>query len=372
MSLLICLIFIGGFLTGSLFISYSTPSNQPYGYSLATGSMKALPIKAMPDLLEDRVVIGYVQDFRDPEKTMYNEYTHIIFSFAHPSADGKVMLNGDMAWDNLRKTVMLAKKHNTKVMLAVGGWYHITGGESYTYFKQAISREPSRKRLVNELMSIVENEKLDGIDIDFEHPRSEADAINLAAFAKDLKLRLEPLNKKLSVAVYSKINAVTGEEVDSVIFKPELFLHTDYVNIMAYDGQWDGGYHAANLAPYKFTESVVHFWGDYFERLGLEKKKLVLGIPAYAQPENLSKKQLTYSSIIKKDSGNAQSDSFSANGTVYFYNGKPTVAKKTELALEEGFGGMMIWEAGHDSIGDTSLVGTINDVIKQDGKLTKN
>ena len=39
--------------------------------------------------------------------------------------------------------------------------------------------------------------------------------------------------------------------------------------------------------------------------------------------------------------------------------------KKTNLALNHGFGGMMLWEAGHDSTGDQSLTSVIyNELVK--------
>ena len=34
----------------------------------------------------DKVLIGYVQDFRDPSTIDYTNLTHIIFSFAHPTS----------------------------------------------------------------------------------------------------------------------------------------------------------------------------------------------------------------------------------------------------------------------------------------------
>ena len=47
-------------------------------------------------------------------------------------------MSGDLALSNLRTTVDLAHKQGSKVLLAVGGWYHLHGGESYHYFKEAI------------------------------------------------------------------------------------------------------------------------------------------------------------------------------------------------------------------------------------------
>ena len=67
---------------------------------------------------------------------------------------------------------------------------------------------------------MVDRENLDGIDIDFEHPRSKADAANLAAFTKELSNQLHPKGKELSIAVYAKIHAVTGTEMGFVVYEP--------------------------------------------------------------------------------------------------------------------------------------------------------
>ncbi|RHW42326.1 chitinase [Neobacillus notoginsengisoli] len=360
---MIIIIFMSGFMTGSFYTSHMKDKKTVMKHHLAPESEKSLPGKKMPESASSKVVMGYVQDFRNPDLINVRNLTHVIFSFAHPSEDGDVLLNGDMAWENLRKTVRLAHENGSKVILSVGGWYHLNGEESYPYFKKAISNLDSRKKLVESLINIADQENLDGIDIDFEHPRTEADAANLAAFMKELSVKLHGQKKELSVAVNSKINAITGAEVESVIFKPEMFHFADYVNIMAYDGQWDGGYHAENLAPYHFTENVVHYWSRLFNSLEIPKSKLVLGVPLYAQPENINAKQISYATIISKNPDFANKDMIILNGTAYFYNGQKTVRKKTALALSNGFGGMMLWEAGHDGEGNTSMAKSIRSAI---------
>lgn len=366
LALVILITFTGGIFTGVL---YSTNKTEQASKSLkikkASESGKSLDEKAIPEesLEESKVLLGYVQDFRDPMVVDYSKLTHVIFSFAHPTPDGGILLNGDSAINNLRTMVKEADKHNTKVILAVGGWFHINGGESYEPFKAAISNPESRTRLVNELTGIVDREKLDGIDIDFEHPRSKADAANLAAFSKELSDQLHPKGKELSIAVYAKIHAVTGTEMGFVVYEPSTFGYVDHVNIMAYDGQWDGGYNAANLSPYPFTEKIVSYWANLFDRNKLPKEKLVLGVPFYAQPEDPAIKQVSYAAIINKDPANALNDTVSMNGTTYHYNGVKTIQKKTNLALDHGFGGMMLWEAGHDSKGAHSLTTVIFDEL---------
>ena len=176
--LVIVCIFTGGFLAGVLFSTYKG-SKLPESSKLEQTSPSANKSEQKPKtkIEQEKVLIGYVQDFRDPNVVNYSELTHVIFSFAHPTKDGRLLFNGETAKNNLRAMVSKAHKYDTKVMLAVGGWYHIQGGESYPYFKEAITHSASRTKLVNELVNISENEKLDGIDIDFEHPRSKEDAI---------------------------------------------------------------------------------------------------------------------------------------------------------------------------------------------------
>ncbi|MEC1525022.1 glycoside hydrolase family 18 protein [Neobacillus niacini] len=375
LALVILITFTGGIFTGVFYTKTKTEeASKPHKIEKASESVKLPEEKAISEesIEESKVLLGYVQDFRDPNVVDYSKLTHAIFSFAHPTADGEILLNGDTAINNLRAMVKEADKYNTKVILAVGGWFHINGGESYEPFKAAISNPDSRTRLVNELTNIADREQLDGIDIDFEHPRSKADAANLAAFAKELSDQLHPKGKELSIAVYAKIHAVTGTEMGFVVYEPSTFQYVDHVNIMAYDGQWDGGYNAANLSPYPFTEKIVSYWANLFDQNNLPKEKLVLGVPFYAQPENPDIKQVSYAAIVNSDPANAVNDTVSMNGTIYHYNGVETIKKKTNLALDHGFGGMMLWEAGHDSKGDHSLTTAIYDeLVKSNNNLAK-
>ncbi|MHC0035545.1 glycosyl hydrolase family 18 protein [Pseudoneobacillus sp. C159] len=363
--LIIAITFTGGFFSGITFTKNQKP--ELFTIDSLPKSTKKPIIKQVPVVQKDsqKVLMGYVQDFRDPTKIDYSHLTHIIFSFAHPTKDGQLLMSGDWALQNLRTMVSKAHEHDTKVILAIGGWYHISGGESYDYFKPAISNPSSRTKLVNEIIQAVDRENLDGIDIDFEHPRSPIDAQNLTAFAKDLSTKLHAKNKQLSIAVNAKVHSVAGTEINNVVYQPKMFEYVDHVNIMAYDGQWDGGYNAKNLSPYPYTRNIVHYWTTLFNNHNLPTDKLVLGVPSYAQPFNPKKKQVSYASIINKNTAYAYRDTVRMNGTTYYYNGASTIQKKTNLALEKGFGGMMIWELGQDSTSLHSLTKTMAKIIKK-------
>ena len=368
----ILIVFFGGFYSGFLFSNpkkteVSKETDQKNNEKTVQNNYET----EIPDSdgQKEKVLIGYVQDFRDPNTIDYSYLTHIIFSFAHPTKDGQLLMNGDSSLNNLRTTVEIAHNQGSKVTLAVGGWFHIEGGESYGYFKDAISLPASRTNLVNNLVEMVDQENLDGIDIDFEHPRSSEDAQNLAAFTKELSDILHSKGKELSIAVNAKVHSVAGTEIHNVLYEPTMFNFVDHVNIMAYDGQWDGAYNAANLSPYSHNENIVNYWSRLFDTHEISKEKLVLGVPFYAQPEDPNRNQLSYKTIIEHNLENAGKDSVLINGMTYYYNGEATVQKKTELALNHGFGGMMTWEIGHDSKQD-SLISTISETMDSDNGYT--
>lgn len=361
--LVIIITFIGGFFTGM----YSTNHDSK--------KIDVLKINDVPKLarntqqkqkpkIKHKVLMGYVQDFRDPNVVNYSNLTHIIFSFAHPTRDGKLLFNGNSAMKNLQIMVKKAHQHHKKAILAVGGWYHIKGGETYPYFKEALKNPASRSRLVTELIEITNREKLDGIDIDYEYPRTKEDAQNLTIFMNELSKKLRQNQKELSIAVNAKINSFNGTEINNVVYEVAMFKAVDHVNIMAYDGQWDGGYHAENLSPYSFNEKIVNYWTNLFDTHKISRNKLVLGVPFYAQPENPAIKQVSYATIVEKNPANANRDFVQMNGTTYYYNGVKTVQKKTKLAMDHGFGGMMLWEVGHDSLGNDSLTSIISKALE--------
>jgi chitinase len=371
LTVILVITFTGGFFAGIFYTSSTSPKNNATStttrkVNMLSQSKKAPKYKAKPKLnsKSEKVFTAYVQDYRNLDVVDYSKLTYVNFSFAHPTKDGGLLLNGKMASDNLHAMVAKAHQHGTKIMLAVGGWYNIQGGESYNYFKPAITDPSARTKLVNEILNMAEREKLDGIDIDFEHPHSNEDAINLTAFMKDLGEKLHQEHKELSIAVHSKINSNTGTEANYVVYDSTMFQYVDHVNIMAYDGQYDGGYHAANLSPYPFTEEIVNYWSNLFDKSNISKQKLVLGLPSYAQPENPAIKQVSFAAILNNNPANAETDSVNMNGTTYYYNGLPTIQKKTKLALDHGFGGMMLWESGLDATGPQSITSTVSAVLK--------
>ncbi len=143
--------------------------------------------------------------------------------------------------------------------------------------------------------------------------------------------------------------AVAG--VSGAGFTSEVLDTLDFVNLMAYDGD-DGAGHS----PYSYAVNSFTYWKD---TMGVDAKKLMIGVPFYEHPT-----WNAYSDIVAEDSKNAQKDTTEFNGETIYYNGIPTMKKKTEYAAKNA-GGIMIWELSQDAKEeDLSLLNAIYQTAK--------
>lgn len=128
-----------------------------------------------------------------------------------------------------------------------------------------------------------------------------------------------------------------------------VFEYVDFLTLMAYDGN-DGAGHS----PYEYAEQSLNYWLSQ----GLPQAKAVLGVPFYERPT-----WHAYKELVTSDSQAANMDSIVFEGRTVYYNGLPTIRRKTELALQCG-GGVMIWHLSQDTGDDTSLLTAIYETAR--------
>jgi GH18 family chitinase len=87
---------------------------------------------------------------------------------------------------------------------------------------------------------------------------------------------------------------------------------------------------------------------------GLPPHKAVLGLPFYGKPR---KENLSHYKDLLAAGADPMADEFDS----VYYNGIATIRKKTELAKQQGLGGVMIWEISQDVNDDRSLLKAINE-----------
>lgn len=281
-------------------------------------------------------VVGYQPDWSSNIATIpYRQLTHICFAFALPTSSiGGISLGSNTAQSRLREVVQRAHDAGTRVLISVYGG--LAAGDLQSV-RTANSTAVGRMNTVRNILQIVEDYDLDGVDMDWEYPTGQGD--DYAALMATLRGRL-PNTKLLTAAVIAGANFSAGLAIQRPVFDI-----VDWLGIMTYDDNLPGQPHAS----YDF---MVKYCQQWLNR-GLPPEKLVAGIPFYARPSGRS-----YAAYVAANRANADLDVVDGSG----YNGRPTVRAKTEWALANA-GGVMFWELSQDTVDDTSLVGVVDSIV---------
>ena len=268
-------------------------------------------------------VVGYMPSWAgNISQVQFTKLTHVIYAFVLPTnSGGLTSIDGG----RLSSLASAAHANGVKVSIAVGGWND--GNDSA--FEAMAANSGSRTTFVNNIVGVVNQYGLDGVDIDWEYPENGASSSNYAALMQQLSTTLHNQGKLLSSAVVSD----GGSSIPASVFG-----YVDFLNLMAYDG---GG---SNHSPYALAQTSLNYWIGR----GLPKAKAILGVPFYGREPYTS-----YADILA-GGGSPNSDTWNGIG----YNGIPTIKSKTTLALNQG-GGIMIWELSQDAVGANSLLSAI-------------
>jgi GH18 family chitinase len=278
-------------------------------------------------------IAGYLPDYRLGEFRLPDDtiLTDLILFSAEPTASGHLDLARlkSAPWDRLRRW---KTRQRVRLILALGGW-----GRSAN-FPEMTGSTAARKRLADELVGFCRERRFDGVDLDWEHPKSAAEEEGYAALLAELSRRLGPEGLLLSVtlAAWQRL-------------APAAFAAVDHVQVMAYD-------HPGRHSTLDGAKADL----DRLARAGASADKLVLGLPFYARHVTDGSKTRAW-----RERSDADLDADERDG--YFFNGRATIRAKVRLARERRLGGVMIWELGQDAEGDRSLLRTISAEAKAGG-----
>jgi GH18 family chitinase len=271
--------------------------------------------------------IGYMPSWAGSANAIpYSKLTHINYAFVLPNANGSLTAVENPS--KLQSIVSQAHAQGVKVSIAVGGWND--GNDSG--FEAMAGNAGARTTFVNNVVNLVNQYGLDGVDIDWEYPDPGASAANYTALMQQLSTAMRSRGKLLTAAVVSEGGTANGVQ-------PAVFGLVDWLNIMTYDG---GSPHA----NYDWSVNAVTFW----KGRGLPANKAVIGVPVYSRPS-----YYTFADLVSRDPANANRDCTTVNGSTECYNGLTTVRRKTQWAMANA-GGIMFWELSQDATGANSLV----------------
>lgn len=284
-------------------------------------------------------------------KLRFDIVTHVNYAFAIPTKEGHVL-----PLDNpeLAKAV-IAKAHasGAKVCISLGGWSYEDIPLEAT-FREGTNTPEKISTLAEEITAMAEDFGFDGVDVDWEYPRTgDGSKEQYEAFLSLLHEKLKPKGMLLTAAVLAGLDS-RNEPVRSAAEAQDRpsFDKLDWINLMTYD--CDGPQHST----YGFAENCVKYW---VEDRGFAPAKLNLGLPFYGRPFPGA-----YCDLLKADPEALEKDMVVLNGREVWYNGRDTLRRKVALAKEYGLGGVMVWEISEDSEEeDKSLLTVLGQAIAE-------
>lgn len=282
-------------------------------------------------------VVGYLLS-EDINAGMANSFNtsrvnYLNITFGDTANDGTVP-----NINNLVTLIASAHNSNAKMLVSVGNDF---------IAKDFYSTESARNTFISNLMASVDKFRFDGVDVDLE-----GDYINK---------NYEVFMQELSAAVKLKGKVITAAVAtwETDYFTDKSLTYFDYLNVMSYDntGPWDPSDPGPH-SPYSMAVNDLDFWTN---TRGIAKEKLNLGLPFYGYGfKGPSVTTLDYAQIVTRFAGSQNTDKLTEpNGAILYYNGIPTIKKKTAYAMQNA-GGVMIWELMYDTNDKTSLLSAID------------
>lgn len=139
---------------------------------------------------------------------------------------------------------------------------------------QILNDYEKREAMIENLMDLVEEYNLDGVNVDFEN-MNESDKDVYSRFLIELAPRLKKIGKTLSVDV----TAPDSSETWSLCFDRNTIANVaDYIVFMAYDQYGTSSNKAGTTAGYNWVEANIK---KFLGQEDVDPEKIILGIPLY-------------------------------------------------------------------------------------------
>ena len=283
-------------------------------------------------------VFGYLPEWRYLQWTaaehayrwraLGEHVTHLVLFSLEVGAGGGG--EADDGWfaatDRFPPSATLAAAHaarrdtGVRLLLSFGGNSR-TGG-----FPQMVATKERRHSFVAALRRFLARHGLDGVDYNWEYPRTPADWEGLRLLVEATREGL-PAGAAVTVAYYPD-----GRQER---YMARMAGDVDFFLAMSYDAP---GLHS----PRSLAEETV----SRAAAAGLPLAQVALGLPFYSRHVHTGEWR-TYEQLCEEDSG-CPAASLDQVGP-HYYNGADTIGWKVGLALEKGVGGLMVWEVGQDA-----------------------
>lgn len=225
---------------------------------------------------------------------------------------------------------------------------------------QILNDYEKREAMIENLMDLVEEYNLDGVNVDFEN-MNESDKNVYSRFLIELAPRLKKIGKTLSVDV----TAPDGSETWALCFDRNTIANVaDYIVFMAYDQYGTSSNKAGTTAGYNWVEANIK---KFLGQEDVDPEKIILGIPLYmrlweedddgtAKPEVVNMKDmfdvLPENQVAKWDEELKQYYvEYEEDGKTYkmWVENEKSVGEKINLANQYNLAGIAFWEKDRET-----------------------
>lgn len=302
--------------------------------------------------------IGYLMNDAPAElaKIDWSQYTHVmVFSGLAPQDDGSIYrykTYGNVplgtiwaAGSNFRDLYHPKfKEAGGKTLLVVGGW----GDQITASFSATCANDEYRKNMIDQLSELMNGslvqadgtikqiEPLDGVDFDWEYPRTTADK---QCFTKMMtEMRAKAPDKLITAAVYEYPTYYEASKLAQVL---------DWIAIMSYDDITPG---KPEHSSYTIATKAAGKW----HAAGVPYAKLAMGIAMYGY---INDSQTPWNQVYQDTT------------KWKYFTSQDSTRLKANFIADSGMRGAMYWEISQDVYGDPlSISKQIADQLKAKGK----
>ena len=290
------------------------------------------------DKVDDFKVTTYVRsEYIQDESVLHPEdfdiVTHVIlFEAASFNSNGEIIYDEaklEKALGNLRKAI---GTRDINITLNLLGPWGVTDSDVWEEQMEAQSDEHNKAFtsgvLEDNIIEVLGKYDFDGVNFDYEYP------ISLNAW-KYYNAFLVSLDKKLG----DKYTLGVAGNSWNIKFTTAAIAAIDTFEIMLYDMVDEEGRHAT----YEDTVAAAATVGIY----GMPLDKVNIGLAFYSRPTDMSTYWYGYNGCYEKIDENGWYHCDVINKDFWF-NTPAVIEAKTQYAIDNGFGGVMIWHYNCD------------------------
>ncbi|KAK6944388.1 Glycoside hydrolase family 18, catalytic domain [Dillenia turbinata] len=305
-------------------------------------------------------------------------FTHIYYAFVQP--DG-VTFELDVS-DSLAtilsnfSSTLHSKNPPVKTIISIGG-------AASSLFSNMASSASTRKNFILSTLDIARKLGFDGLDLDWEFPRSPAEMDNFASLLEEWRAEVQKEAQEtnrsplvLTAAVYFSVDFFLSN-IYRIYPVESMSKSLDLVNAMCYNyhGSWDTSATGAQAALFDPNSNISTSYGlNSWVKAGLQQSKLVMGLPLYGRTWTLKDPKvnsvgapavsagpgngvLTYNQILnynREHNATVKFDittvsAYSYGGTAWIgYDDTRSTTLKVDYAQALGLRGYLFWALSYD------------------------